>query len=61
VLWRWANRFPNGALVFPSLVLCFVALAAEPVQLAGVFALVGDDTIGSSEPPADVLAPVPPA
>ena len=48
VLWRWSRRFPNGALVFPSLVLWFAWRSLQNYfSFAGVFALIGNDTIGS--------------
>jgi hypothetical protein len=62
VLWRWAQRFPNGALVFPSLVLWVAWRSLQNYfSFAGVFALIGDDTIGSDEAPTDSLATGPPA
>ena len=62
VLWRWRRRFPNGALVFPSLVLWFAWRSLQNYfSFAGVFALIGDDTIGSDEPAPDALIAGPPA
>jgi uncharacterized membrane protein len=62
VLWRWSRRFPNGALVFPSLVLWFAWRSLQNYfSFAGVFALIGDDAIGSDEPSTDVLTTGPPA
>jgi hypothetical protein len=57
VLWRWSRRFPNGALVFPSLVLWFAWRSLQNYfSFAGVFALIGDETIGSDEPGIDAPA-----
>jgi hypothetical protein len=62
VLWRWPRRVPNGALVFPSLVLWFGWRSLQNYfSFAGVFALIGDETVGSDEPPTDALAAGPPA
>lgn len=62
VLWRWPRRVPNGGLVFPSLVLWFGWRSLQNYfSFAGVFALIGDETVGSDEPAADVLATGPPA
>jgi hypothetical protein len=56
VLWRASRRFPNGALVFPGLVLWFAWRSLQNYfGFAGVFAMIGDDT-GSDEPATDAPA-----
>jgi len=53
LLWRRWRSFPNGAVVFPSLVLWFSWRSAQNYfGFAGVFSLIGDETMLADEAPA---------
>lgn len=57
ILWRGWHRVPNGALVFPSLVLWFAWRSLQNYfSFAAVFALAGDEDIVGGEPPTDEAA-----
>ena len=50
LLWRRWRSFPNGAVVFPSLVLWFSWRSAQNYfGFAGVFSLIGDETMLSDD------------
>jgi Ca2+/Na+ antiporter len=49
-LWRWWRRIPSGAVVFPSVILWFAWRSLQNYfAFAGLFALIGDETIGTSD------------
>ncbi|HUQ16591.1 MAG TPA: hypothetical protein VM070_02270 [Candidatus Saccharimonadales bacterium] len=53
LLWRRWRSFPNGAVVLPSLVLWFSWRSAQNYfGFAGVFALIGDETMLADEAPS---------
>ena len=58
LLWRRWRTFPNGAVVFASLVLWFSWRSAQNYfGFAGVFSLIGDETMLADEDTAPSRAP----